>query len=43
MWVQRRLSGDQDCTVEDVVRIATALEVDPMTILDHALTVAPSP
>lgn len=38
MWVSRRLTGSQPFTVEDVVRICRALEVDPMPLLEHALT-----
>lgn len=37
-WVWRRLNGDQPLTVADVVLICRAIDVDPMTVLDHALT-----
>lgn len=38
MWVSRRLTGQQSFTVEDVVRIATALDIDARSLLDLALT-----
>jgi transcriptional regulator with XRE-family HTH domain len=38
MWVQRRLAGDQPLSVDDVVRICTAIDADPMPLLERALT-----
>lgn len=40
MWLQRRLAGDQALTVEDVVRIARVLDVDPMPMIELALAEA---
>ena len=37
-WVQRRLTGEQSLTVEDVVLICTALDISPLPLLQHALT-----
>lgn len=39
-WTARRLTGQTQLTVDDVVVICRALDVDPMVVLDHALAAA---
>lgn len=37
-WLARRLRGETPLSVEDVVLIARALDVDPMPFLERALS-----
>lgn len=37
MWVTRRLTGQTELSVQDVVRICGELNIDPMPLLEHAL------
>ena len=36
MWTQRRLAGEQDLTVDDLYRIADALDIPPTSLLHQA-------